>query len=115
MADLGQTEGSGRQGRRRVAKGPPRPRYLDSPDLDRLTIVVVALASEMLAMQDRLATHEVLLERDGKLTASAIESYRPAPEEEAVREKKRLEIMRRVFRVLREELEVGELMVGGAP
>jgi hypothetical protein len=104
-----------RQPRRRVAKGPPRPQYLDSPDLDRVTIMLVAVVSEMLAMQDRLDTHEILLERDGALTKAAMARFRPSPEEEAAREQKRLAILRRVFRVLRDELETDNATVGGAP
>jgi hypothetical protein len=98
-------KGVPRQPRKRVAKGPPRPRYLDSTDLDKLTIMFVAMVSEMLAIRDRVDTHEVLLERDGKLTADAIEAFRPSGEQEDVREQKRLAMMRRIFRVLRDELE----------
>ena len=44
--------------RKRIAKGPPRPDYLESPDMDRMMIMFVAMVSEMLTMRDRLHTHE---------------------------------------------------------
>lgn len=91
--------------RKRIAKGPPRPAYLESPDMDRMMIMFVALVSEMLAVRERLHTHEVLLERDGMLTAATIEAFRPTAEVEEAREAERLAVMRRIFRVLRDEFE----------
>jgi hypothetical protein len=94
-----------RRPRKRIAKGPPRPRYLESEDLDRMMIMFVAMLSEHLALRDRLETHEYLLGRDGTLTPASIEAYRPSPEQEAERETRRLATLRRVFRVLRDEFE----------
>ena len=109
-------QGATRRPRRRIAKGPPRPAYLDSPDLDRMNIMFVALVAEMLALRDRLDTHEVLLARNGVLTAEAIEAFRPSEADEAVREQKRLTLMRRIFRVLEEEREgAGDAAVGLRP
>ena len=93
--------------RPRIAKGPPRPRYFDSPDLDRFMVMFVAFISEHLALRDRLETHELLLERDGKLSRGSIEAFRPSPEEEDLREVERLASMRRIFRVLRDEFDGG--------
>lgn len=93
----------GRRPRRRIAAGPPRPKYLAGEDVDRLAIMMVAMLSELLALRERVETHEDLLERNGALTKAAIEAYRPGADDEADREQKRLAIMRRVFRVLRDE------------
>jgi len=91
--------------RKRIAKGPPRPDYLASRDLDRMMIMFVAMLAELSALRDRLETHEVLLARDGTLSPASIEAFRPSPELEAERESRRLASLRRVFRVLREEFE----------
>lgn len=96
---------SARKPRKRVAGGPPRPKYLGPEDIDRLAIIMVALLSEVLALRERVETHEDLLERDGALSKAAIEAFRPSPAAEAEREDKRLAILRRVFRVLRDEFE----------
>jgi hypothetical protein len=103
MNDASGKSESVRRPRKRIAKGPPRPGYFDSPDLDRLMIMFVAMLSELLAVRDRLETHEYLLERDGALSAAAIEAFRPTPEFEAERESRRLVTLRRIFRVLQDE------------
>ena len=94
---------NGRAPRRRIAAGPPRPEYLGGGDVDRVTIMMVAMLSELLALRERVETHEDLLDRQGVLTKEAIEAYRPSAETEDVREAARLAILRRVFRVLRDE------------
>ncbi len=94
-----------RRPRRRIAKGPPRPQYLESRDLDRVFIMFVAHISEVMALRERLDAVETLLERDGKVTAKAIEEYTPSPEKEEQLEAARLASMRRIFRVLRDEFE----------
>jgi hypothetical protein len=104
-SDTAEKSGSVRRPRKRIAKGPPRPGYFESPDLDRLMIMFVAMLSELLAVRDRLETHEYLLERDGALSAVSIEAFRPTPEFEAERESRRLVTLRRIFRVLHDEFE----------
>jgi hypothetical protein len=91
--------------RKRIAKGPARPQYFENRDLDRMMIMFVALMAETMAIRDRLDTDEALLESTGKLSAEAIESFQPGEEREQAREEARLAMMRRVFRVLREEFE----------
>ena len=68
-------------------------------------IMFIALFSELLAVRDRLETHEFLLARDGSLSPASIDAFRPTPEMEAEREARRLATLRRVFRVLRDEFE----------
>jgi hypothetical protein len=94
--------------RRRIAKGPRRPQFFESRDLDGFMIMFVALMSEVMAVRDRLDTDELLLEKEGKLSAKAIEAFVPSEEVEQRREEARLATMRRVFRVLREEFEDGD-------
>jgi hypothetical protein len=97
-----------RLARKRIAKGPPRPQYFESRDQDRMMIMFVALMAEVMAIRDRLDTDETLLERTGTLSAEAIEAFRPDDVKEEAREAARLAMMRRVFRVLREEFEGGK-------
>jgi hypothetical protein len=63
------------------------------------------MVSELMAVRDRLDTHELLLARDGGLTPASIEAFKPSPEVEAEREGRRLATLRRIFRVLHDEFE----------
>lgn len=94
-----------RRPRKRIAKGPPRPRYLEAGDLDRVVLMMTAMLAEVLALADRVDTHEHLLDRDGALTHVTLEAFRPSDEVELAREARRLATLRRVFRVLRDEFE----------
>ncbi len=94
-----------RRPRKRIAKGPPRPQYFESRDLDRMMVMFVALMSEMMAIRERLDACETVLARRGVLPADEIEAYRPDEEKELALEESRLAMMRRVFRVLRDEFE----------
>ncbi len=94
---------SSRIPRKRIAAGPPRPKYLGGEDVDRLAIMMVAILSELLALRERVETHEDMFDRFEILSKAAIEAYRPSAEAEDEREQKRLAILRRVFRVLKDE------------
>lgn len=89
--------------RPRKARGQDRPQYLDSPDLDRVVIMMTSLMSEVASLRDRIDTHEALAEQDRVATREAVESYRLDPEREAVRDHDRDAMLTRVLRVLFEE------------
>lgn len=91
--------------RKRLAKGPERPRYLESRDLDRMMVMFVALMSEVSALRDRLDTHEALADGDKPAKTEAVESYRLSEGRQSKREQRRAEMLKRVFRALTEELE----------
>lgn len=91
--------------RRRVAKGPPRPQYLDSPDTDKVVIMMMALAAEVSALRDRLDTHEALAEADLVATRDAVERFELDGARQAERETQRGAMLRRVLRVLTEEID----------
>lgn len=74
----------------------------------------VALVSEVLALRDRVETHEALLKCGDVSLAGAVESFVPTPAVDADREQRRLATMRRIFRVLRDEIE-SESPDGTAP
>ena len=93
------------QPRRRVATGPSRPQYLASTDSDRLMMVVTALAAEVSALRDRLDTHEALAALGLPATAAAIEAFAPDAHDDSRREALRTAMLKRVYRVVTEELD----------
>lgn len=91
--------------RRRFAAGPKRPRYLSSPDLDRMMIMLVALMAEVAALRDRVDTHEALGAAGKPVSPAEVESFVASAEQLAERDIRRLAMIRRVMRVMFEELE----------
>jgi hypothetical protein len=94
-----------RKPRKRIAVGPPRPQYLETRDLDRLTIMMVALMGEVSTMRDRMDTCETLAAQGTPATPAAIESFALTPEIVAARAARREAMMKRVFRVLLDEID----------
>ena len=91
--------------RPRKATGPERPRYFDTSDVDRVMAILLALISEVAAIRERLDAHERLAD-DGSLPASAdVEGYRPDTPAEADREIWRDAYIKRLFRVITEDIE----------
>lgn len=93
------------QQRARKAAGPERNVYLDGTDVDRVMAVVLALASELASVRERLDTHERLAASGHAPTVSAVESYWAEPSEEAKREAWREAYIRRIFRVIGDDIE----------
>jgi hypothetical protein len=65
----------------------PRPEqsFFADPALDRMFGVVMALASEVYVLRDRLRTMETLLVRKGGLDAGALDAWKPeAGEQQAI-------------------------------
>ena len=91
--------------RRRVAIGPRRPQYLHEVELDRMMMIVTALAAEVSALRDRLDTHEALAVRDIAPTHAAVEAYVVDESDAARRETNRMAAIKRVYRILTEELD----------
>ena len=92
------------QPRKRIARGPARPRYLASRDLDRMMIMFVTLMGEVSALRDRLDTHEALADAGRTNRTDEVESFAISDERLTRREQRRLAMARRVFRVLADEL-----------
>jgi hypothetical protein len=86
--------------RPRKAQGPDRPVYFNQTDIDRVMAVVLALASEVASLRDRLDTHERVAGAHEK-----VEAYLPDPETLAVRDAWREAYIRRLFRVFTEDVE----------
>jgi hypothetical protein len=88
--------------RPRRARGRDRPTYL-SPDLDRVTMMMISLITEVSALRDRLDTHEALAESGAVATLAAVESYELNDARRAAREASRDAMLSRVFRVIYED------------
>jgi hypothetical protein len=101
-----------RRPRKRIAKGPRRPAYLTGQDIDRVTIMLVAVVSELLTVRDQLANVKELLYVKGILDQGGFEAFRPDAASEAAREKDRAALLRRVFRVLNDEFADDSKPVG---
>ena len=102
---------SGIAARRRVAKGPKRPQYLQNPELDKMMMMMTSLMGEVSAVRERLDTLEALGERNQLVTRTSVERYRLDSAEQAGRSAERDRMMARVFRILLEELEVARDML----
>jgi hypothetical protein len=91
--------------RKRVAKGPKRPEYLQNPELDKFMMMFTALLAEVSALRDRLDTSEALAKAGQPATTEAVEHYVLSDAERTVREARREAMLNRVFRILFEERE----------
>jgi hypothetical protein len=91
--------------RPRKAIGPDRPVYLGDGDLDRVMAVVLALASEVASLRDRLDTHERIANAGAPPATQAVESYEPDPATLAARDAWRDAYIKRLFRIFVEDVE----------
>ena len=91
--------------RKRRARGPARPQYLQSEDIDHLFHVVIALMSDVSALRDRLDTHELLAAEGVVATTAAVEAHRLTEAQAAVRETRRQALLKRTLRVLTDQTE----------
>ena len=90
--------------RPRKAAGPPRPTYLDHTDVDKVMAIILALVTEVASLRERVDTHERLAHADGA-SPDKVEAYLPDPVTEASRETWRDAYIRRLFRVVTEDVE----------
>ena len=89
------------------AKG-KRPYFLDNPDVERLTNIVLVLTQELAVTRERMDTIERLLERGEPVTKAAIESFRASRSEADERGLWTQEYLARVFRIIQQEGEAIE-------
>ncbi len=101
------------QPRRRWARGPARPQYLEPADVDQLLHIVVALMSEVSSLRDRIDTHELLAAAGQAATPAAVEGHTLSAEQRSLREQRRQAMLKRTLRVLTEHAEsAGERLAG---
>ncbi len=95
----------GKSPRPRKAVGPERPRYFDSSDIDRVMAILLALVSEVAAIRERIDTHERLGEQGTLPTGGTVDGYLPDDTVEDSREIWRDAFIKRIFRVITEDVE----------
>lgn len=90
--------------RPKVAKG-KRPYFFDDPNVDRLLAIVMALASEVSVLRDRVDTHEKLSDSETWASTTNVEAFDISENVEKERDEWRAEYLNRVLRIVTEELE----------
>jgi len=88
--------------RPRVAIGPDRQTYFNETDIDRVMAIVLALVSEVASIRERLDTHERIA--GATLDPAKVEAYKPDAAVEDEREAWRDAYIRRLFRVITEDV-----------
>jgi hypothetical protein len=91
--------------RPRKATGPERPSYFNTTDVDRVMAIVLALVSEVAAIRERLDSHERLAGAGAPASVDQVEAYLPDDAAEAAREAWRDAYIKRLFRVITEDVE----------
>jgi hypothetical protein len=91
--------------RPRKAAGPDRPAYFDHADIDRVMAVLLALIAEVASIRERLDTHERVAAEGSAPTPALVESYAADPATEEAREAWRDAYIRRLFRVITEDID----------
>jgi glucuronate isomerase len=91
--------------RPRKAAGPERPVYFDHADVDKVMAILLALTSEVASIRERLDTHERIAADGSAPTVEKVEAYRPDAEAGAEREAWQAAYIRRLFRVITEDIE----------
>ncbi len=91
--------------RPRKAVGPDRQTYFNGQDVDRVMAILLALVSEVAAIRDRLDAHERIGSLGEAPALDKVEAYRPDPAAEEDREAWRDAYIRRLFRVITEDVE----------
>lgn len=89
------------------AKG-KRPWFFENADVERVMNITLAVMQEVAVMRERLDTVERLLERDGKVTREAIETYSPSKTEADERGLMMQEYIARCLRILQQDREAIE-------
>ncbi len=80
-----------------AAAGKTEPAFLSHPLLDRLLESVMVLSAELWVERDRRRILEQLLAEKGIVSPADIETYQPAPDEDAERARLRSQLTHRVL------------------
>jgi hypothetical protein len=86
------------------AKG-KRPAYFDAPESDRLLSMLLALASDVAVLRERLDTVERLLDANGVVTRGDIEGFRPDAQAAYARGLQHRELVARLLRGVQQDME----------
>lgn len=82
-----------------------RPKYLDENSTDHLLSMIMVLAEELAVSRERTDTLERLLETHGMVSRDEIERYIPNDDVGIERQVKHSELISRLLRSLRHELD----------
>jgi hypothetical protein len=96
-----------------VAKG-KQPQFHDDRAIDQLMAMVVAMTAEISILRERLDTHERLAAAKGVFTPPEVDEFLPGPDAMKERSAQRTRLMRKVFRVLKEDLARYDVKVDDA-
>jgi hypothetical protein len=90
--------------RLRTAKG-RRPWFFKNPEMDQFVAMLMAVATEVSVLRERIDTIERVAAARGLFSGDDIEKYRPPEEVQAWRDEWRARYLDRIFRILEEELD----------
>jgi hypothetical protein len=85
----------------RIAKG-AQPSFFDEPALEAMHGMLLVVLEEVCVLRDRLDTYERLGAEGIAVTPGAVDAYTPDEAAETVREQRRQETIRRVFRPVKQ-------------
>lgn len=90
-------------GRPRIPKG-YRPNNLGDPHVERVLSITMAVATEVAVLHDKIDTMARLSATHGKFSVADIEDYEPPADVKAEREKWRKDYLKRLLRILWEDI-----------
>lgn len=90
-----------------VAKG-KQPKFHEDRAIDQLMAMVTALTAEVSILRDRLDTHERLAEDGKSIARDNVDTFVPDTNIMTERSAQRQRLLRKVFRVLKEDLARNE-------
>lgn len=82
-----------------------RPDYLGTPESERLLSMLLALASDVAVLRERLDTVERLLDDRGVISRADIEAYRPSRQAAYERGVLHRELVNRLLRGVQQDME----------
>jgi hypothetical protein len=82
-----------------------RPKFHDDPAIDQLHGMMMAMATEMAVLFERIDTMERIAASKGVMLRDELERFRPDADAQAEREQWRQQFLQRLFYVYREELD----------
>lgn len=82
-----------------------RPQFFKNPEIDRLHGMIMAMATEMSVLYQRIDTMERVASRKGVLLREELEEFKPDDATESEREIWRQKFLDRLFYLYREELD----------
>ena len=89
---------------KRTCKG-RRPKFNDDPAIDNVHAMVMALATELSVLHDRMDTMERVAAGKGVMLSDELDSFVPDQETLVAREQWRQQLLRRMFYLLREQVD----------